>query len=96
MNQRPEPANVGGQPTTSTAQQPPAGGVASGPSTNEGLQPVSSMPIPPMQYVKLYTDENVRRGSAPGVNICSKIQNLSLDQSKLLPRFFFKTNGNSC
>jgi len=66
MNQRPEPANVGGQPTTSTAQQPPAGGVASGPSTNEGLQPVSSMPIPPMQYVKLYTDENVRRGSAPG------------------------------
>ena len=27
---------------------------------------VSSMPLPPMQYIKLYTEENVRRGMAPG------------------------------
>ena len=26
---------------------------------------VSSMPLPPMQYVNLYTDENVKKGRAP-------------------------------
>jgi len=26
---------------------------------------VSSMPLPPMQYVTLYTDENVKKGRAP-------------------------------
>jgi len=26
---------------------------------------VSSMPLPPMQYVSLYTDENVKKGRAP-------------------------------
>lgn len=31
----------------------------------EGQQGVSSMPLPPMQYVSLYTDENIRRGRAP-------------------------------
>merc|ERR1711976_627839 len=31
---------------------------------NEPTQ-VSSMPNPPMQYIKLYTDENVKRGMAP-------------------------------
>lgn len=42
----------------------PQAGVSQGPSTAEGLQ-VSSMPNPPMQYVKHYTDENLRRGTAP-------------------------------
>jgi len=65
MNQRPEPVTIGGQATAAPTQQAQTGGVASGSPTNEGLQPVSSMPIPPMQYVKLYTDENVRRGTAP-------------------------------
>ena len=65
MNQRPEPVSIGGQATATPTQQAQTGGIASGSPTNEGLQPVSSMPIPPMQYVKLYTDENVRRGTAP-------------------------------
>ena len=26
---------------------------------------VSSMPVPPLNYVKLYTDENVKAGRAP-------------------------------
>jgi len=26
---------------------------------------VSSMPLPPMQYVNLYSDENVKKGRAP-------------------------------
>lgn len=26
---------------------------------------VSSLPLPPMQYISNYTDENVRRGRAP-------------------------------
>lgn len=26
---------------------------------------VSSLPLPPMQYVNLYTDEQIRRGRAP-------------------------------
>jgi len=26
---------------------------------------VSSMPLPPMQYVNMYTDENVKKGRAP-------------------------------
>lgn len=64
MNQRPEPAGAPGQSATPAQGGGATGGVAPGPSTNEGLQ-VSSMPIPPMQYVKLYTDENVRRGTAP-------------------------------
>jgi mediator of RNA polymerase II transcription subunit 7 len=31
----------------------------------ENITQVSSMPIPPMHYVKLYTDDAVKRGSAP-------------------------------
>ena len=31
----------------------------------ENVTQVSSMPIPPMHYVKLYTDEAVKRGTAP-------------------------------
>jgi len=31
----------------------------------ENITQVSSMPIPPMHYVKLYTDEAVKRGTAP-------------------------------
>lgn len=30
----------------------------------EAIQ-VSSLPLPPVQYINLYTDENVRRGRAP-------------------------------
>lgn len=26
---------------------------------------VSSLPLPPMQYINLYTDENIRRNRAP-------------------------------
>ena len=33
-------------------------------ATPEAIQ-VSSLPLPPNQYVSLYTDENVRRGRAP-------------------------------
>jgi mediator of RNA polymerase II transcription subunit 7 len=31
----------------------------------ENITQVSSMPIPPMQFVKLYTDEAVKKGNAP-------------------------------
>ena len=31
----------------------------------ENVTQVSSMPIPPMHYVKLYTDEAVKRGTVP-------------------------------
>ena len=31
----------------------------------ENITQVSSMPIPPMHYVKLYTDEAVKKGTAP-------------------------------
>ena len=31
----------------------------------ENVTQVSSMPIPPMHYVKLYTDEAIKRGTAP-------------------------------
>ena len=34
-------------------------------SSAENITQVSSMPIPPMHYVKLYTDEAVKRGTAP-------------------------------
>lgn len=35
-------------------------------STPEGAQvQVSSLPLPPVQYINLYTDENVKRGRAP-------------------------------
>lgn len=33
-------------------------------ASQEAMQ-VSSLPLPPMQYINLYTDENVRRGRAP-------------------------------
>jgi len=33
-------------------------------SAPEALQ-VSSLPLPPVQYINLYTDENVRRGRIP-------------------------------
>lgn len=33
-------------------------------STPEVSQ-VSSLPLPPMQYIKEYSDENIRRGRAP-------------------------------
>ncbi|XP_011297886.1 mediator of RNA polymerase II transcription subunit 7 [Fopius arisanus] len=33
-------------------------------ATPESVQ-VSSLPLPPIQYINLYTDENVRRGRAP-------------------------------
>lgn len=53
------------EPLNGSMPGPQAQGVNSGPSsTNESLQ-VSAMPPPPLQYVKLYTDENVRRGTAP-------------------------------
>jgi len=48
-------AQPGGGPTT-------AGGGAGGP---DQVTQVSSMPVPPMHYVKLYTDENVKKGVAP-------------------------------
>ncbi len=32
---------------------------------NGDVAQVSSMPIPPMQYVKMYTDEAVKKGTAP-------------------------------
>ena len=35
----------------------------SGPGDN--VTQVTQMPIPPMNYVKLYTDEAVKRGTAP-------------------------------
>lgn len=35
----------------------------SGPGEN--VTQVTQMPIPPMNYVKLYTDEAVKRGTAP-------------------------------
>ena len=35
----------------------------SGPGDN--VTQVTQMPIPPMHYVKLYTDEAVKRGTAP-------------------------------
>ena len=39
----------------------------------ENITQVSSMPIPPMHYVKLYTDEAVKRGTAPRLDIpCQK------------------------
>ena len=31
----------------------------------DNVTQVSSMPIPPMHYVKLYTDDNVKKGTAP-------------------------------
>ena len=31
----------------------------------ENITQVSSMPVPPMHYVKLYTDEAVKRGTTP-------------------------------
>merc|ERR1712181_157608 len=34
-------------------------------STGETVTQVSSMPVPPLNYVKLYTDENVKAGRAP-------------------------------
>lgn len=33
-------------------------------STPEASQ-VSSLPLPPLQYINLYSDENIRRGRAP-------------------------------
>jgi len=57
-----------GQQGTNVAQGQASGG---GTAANAAQQPggealqVSAMPLPPMQYVKLYTDENVRRGTAP-------------------------------
>jgi len=41
------------------AGQPPPG------QTTDGIAQVSSMPLPPMQFILEYTDEAVRRGSAP-------------------------------
>ncbi|XP_054262774.1 mediator of RNA polymerase II transcription subunit 7 [Macrosteles quadrilineatus] len=36
------------------------------PTPPEGAQnTVSSLPLPPMQYINLYTDENIKRGRAP-------------------------------
>ena len=35
----------------------------SGPGDN--VTQVTQMPIPPLHYVKLYTDEAVKRGTAP-------------------------------
>ena len=35
------------------------------PAAAENITQVSSMPIPPMHYVKLYTDEAVKRGTHP-------------------------------
>jgi len=34
-------------------------------ATGESRGVSSSMPLPPMQYVNLYTDENVKKGRAP-------------------------------
>ena len=33
-------------------------------TSSETVQ-VSSLPLPPMQYINNYTDENIRRGRAP-------------------------------
>jgi mediator of RNA polymerase II transcription subunit 7 len=43
------------------------GNVPQGPASQQNGEPVqvSSMPPPPMQYIKHYTDDNVRRGIAP-------------------------------
>jgi len=38
---------------------------APGPVATDQVSQVSSMPVPPMHYVKLYTDENVKKGIAP-------------------------------
>jgi hypothetical protein len=36
------------------------------PTPPEGAQvTVSSLPLPPVQYINLYTDENIKRGRAP-------------------------------
>ena len=51
-------------PTGAGAPPPPTPGNVGNASGGENLQ-VSAMPAPPMQYVKNYTDENVRRGTAP-------------------------------
>ena len=41
-------------------------------------QGVSSLPLPPMQYINLYTDENVKRGRIPEppppVKVCKLFQ----------------------
>merc|ERR1711997_2079 len=50
--------------TGAGAPPPPTPGNVGNASGGENLQ-VSAMPAPPMQYVKNYTDENVRRGTAP-------------------------------
>jgi len=34
-------------------------------SAGENVTQVSSMPVPPLNYVKLYTDENIKAGRAP-------------------------------
>jgi len=34
-------------------------------SSAENVTQVSSMPIPPMNYVKMFTDEAIKRGTAP-------------------------------
>ena len=69
MNQRPDMS--GNQMVAQTSNAAPGGqnqgangGAAAGQNNTDGLQ-VSSMPAPPMQYIKLYSDENVRRGTAP-------------------------------
>eukprot|EP00094_Tigriopus_californicus_P010280 TCALIF_09916-PA protein Name:"Similar to MED7 Mediator of RNA polymerase II transcription subunit 7 (Anopheles gambiae)" AED:0.05 eAED:0.05 QI:150/1/1/1/1/1/3/84/290 len=50
---------------SSTTSNPPAGaGGPANPADRESTQ-VTSMPLPPMQYINHYTDENIRRGTCP-------------------------------
>ena len=39
--------------------------MAAAPATTENITQVSSMPAPPMHYVKLYTDDAVKKGTVP-------------------------------
>ena len=39
--------------------------MAAAPATAENITQVSSMPAPPMHYVKLYTDDAVKKGTVP-------------------------------
>ena len=54
-----EPGHECNLTTTFTLQ------MAAAPPGPEGQGQVSSLPLPPMHYVNLYTDENIKRGRAP-------------------------------
>lgn len=58
------PHTPGASSTTSNPPANSAAGAAAAAADRESTQ-VTSMPLPPMQYINHYTEENVRRGTCP-------------------------------